>query len=464
MSARNAIFISHAAPEDNDFTLWLGAKLSAMGYEVWADVLRLRGGDDWATKLEDALRNKASKVLLVANDISVTKRGVRNEIQLATEVAKKIADSEFIIPLRLSNYDAPFLIAHSQYIDFERSWSDGLAELLGVLGDANLKKSGTQGGGVGLDTWRHTHLHKARSIEKTPERLISNWLPISALPCHIRVFDFRSGVNIDAKKKALRNAPLPLVPHKRGFIGFASQDEFQALFGANFPLKLVAEIELAEFLGVGSRGQDIERSDGRRKIVDLIRQALDGYLARKGLTSTPMANGQLAWWWPKNDDNEGQIYFSWENGPAGRRQLIGYLPKSDIYWHYGLSLSAHLFPTHHIKLISRVIFSKDGQTPFGKSDYMFKLRRSKTKSWRNPRWRDMMLAFLGHLSKDKSELVVEWGRDASMTVTLPPMMFEAPVTVNEVDISEEELAEIVWFDEDDRDEGGDEAIDKEASS
>ena len=41
-----ALFISHAAPDDNAFALWLGAKLGARGYEVWADVLRLRGGDD----------------------------------------------------------------------------------------------------------------------------------------------------------------------------------------------------------------------------------------------------------------------------------------------------------------------------------------------------------------------------------------------------------------------------------
>ena len=36
---RDAIFISHANPEDNDFTVWLGARLTAAGYEVWADVL-----------------------------------------------------------------------------------------------------------------------------------------------------------------------------------------------------------------------------------------------------------------------------------------------------------------------------------------------------------------------------------------------------------------------------------------
>ena len=41
---RDSIFISHANPEDNEFTVWLGARLTATGYEVWADVLRLRGG------------------------------------------------------------------------------------------------------------------------------------------------------------------------------------------------------------------------------------------------------------------------------------------------------------------------------------------------------------------------------------------------------------------------------------
>ena len=63
---REALFISHANPEDNAFTLWLGAKLSALGYEVFADVLRLRGGDDWERILEEVIRAKAAKVLLVA--------------------------------------------------------------------------------------------------------------------------------------------------------------------------------------------------------------------------------------------------------------------------------------------------------------------------------------------------------------------------------------------------------------
>ena len=86
---REVLFISHAAPEDNAFTIWLEAKLAAMGYEVRADVSRIKGGDDWQRKLENTLRERACKVLLVANPRAVDKPGVRNEIQIATEVARK---------------------------------------------------------------------------------------------------------------------------------------------------------------------------------------------------------------------------------------------------------------------------------------------------------------------------------------------------------------------------------------
>lgn len=67
LNMRAVVFITRANPEQNSFTLWLGTKLAAAGYLVWADVLRLRMGQDWQRKIEDAIRNRAYKVLLVAN-------------------------------------------------------------------------------------------------------------------------------------------------------------------------------------------------------------------------------------------------------------------------------------------------------------------------------------------------------------------------------------------------------------
>jgi hypothetical protein len=134
--ARQALFISHASPEDNAFTLWLGAKLTALGYEVFADVLRLKGGDDWERILESAIRDKAAKFLLVATPHGVQKQGVRNEITIATDTARRIGDKSFIIPLRLAPFDAPLQIAHAQYIDFSKGWALGLSDLLPLLAEA----------------------------------------------------------------------------------------------------------------------------------------------------------------------------------------------------------------------------------------------------------------------------------------------------------------------------------------
>jgi hypothetical protein len=105
---RDAIFISHATPEDNAFTLWLGGRLTAMGYQVFADILRLKGGDDWERILEDAIRNKAKRFLLVATPGGVQKQGVRNEITIAIETAKRIKEGGFIVPVRLAAYAPPF--------------------------------------------------------------------------------------------------------------------------------------------------------------------------------------------------------------------------------------------------------------------------------------------------------------------------------------------------------------------
>ena len=92
MDERAALFITHANPEDNAFTTWLGAKLSVLGYEIWADILAIRGGEDWQRKLEHALRHRARKVLLVGTSRGAQKQGVRNEIQIAHDVGKALAE------------------------------------------------------------------------------------------------------------------------------------------------------------------------------------------------------------------------------------------------------------------------------------------------------------------------------------------------------------------------------------
>ena len=228
---RTALFISHANPLDNEFALWLGAKLGAMGYEVWADVLRLKGGHDWQRELEHALRHRSHKVLLVGTTEGVEKQGVRNELQIATDVGRRINDHNFIVPLKLSDFEKPFVIAHAQYIDFEMSWARGLAELARLLEEENVPRRDNPI----TETWMDLQLRLSGTVVQSPELLLSNWLEVDGLPAEIVCYDFKAGISIGYAKSKKASLDIPLVSHNRGFITFAGYSELEHAFGGRDP-------------------------------------------------------------------------------------------------------------------------------------------------------------------------------------------------------------------------------------
>ena len=213
--ARQALFISHASPEDNAFTLWLGAKLTALGYEVFADVLRLKGGDDWERILESAIRDKAAKFLLAATPHGVQKQGVRNEITIATETAKRINDKAFIVPLRLAPFDAPLQIAHAQYIDFSKGWAPGLGDLLTLLSEAAIPKSGDAANAGALA--RRPAQERADRIERPPN--VSSPTGCPSRPCPSASFSMisRAASPSARRKKPSRNCRYPSLPSIAAF-------------------------------------------------------------------------------------------------------------------------------------------------------------------------------------------------------------------------------------------------------
>ena len=62
---RDTIFISHATPEDNEFTIWLASRLELLGYKVWIDKKELLGGETFWEIIESAIKINATKFLLV---------------------------------------------------------------------------------------------------------------------------------------------------------------------------------------------------------------------------------------------------------------------------------------------------------------------------------------------------------------------------------------------------------------
>jgi hypothetical protein len=434
MSERQAIFISHAAPEDNPFTIWLGAKLAAAGYEVWADVLRLKGGDDWQRKLEDGLRNRACKVLLVANQKAVDKQGVRNEIQIASEVARKIGDTRFIIPLKLGNFDAPFLIAHAQYIDFSRGWSVGLYELMAVLQDEYRVPRSSE---PTAEVWTSLQAIHGRKLEQRTEHLVSNWLRVRKIPGAL--FYYR---NTELRHHGI-SLTLPKVPYGDGFLT-CEEHRFQGMSRAS----------LNYTLGNGWPELGIPATEIRKVFARLAHQGMDLLLKSRGLRAFEMASGHQAWWFG-GDLPDARLQFRWGE-LTGNRVLRGVSTKRKVQWHFGITSQLRGGPNRYFRVRTHVLFSEDGKTALpGKRTH--RMRRSFTKGWRNPRWRDMLLAFLFWLSNGESMIRLPLHMEDDLVLEVPPLQFVSPVSVGEGEEAEvdddtiEEFAEEDEYEEDEFD-------------
>ena len=430
MSERQALFISHATPEDNAFTIWLAAKLAAAGYEVWADVLRLKGGDDWQRKLEDGLRNRACKVLFVANQRSVEKQGVRNEIQIASEVARKVGDPRFIIPLRLGDFDAPFLIAHAQYIDFSRGWAAGLHELMLALQEEYKIPLSSE---ASTEVWSSLQAMYGRRLEARSEHLVSNWLRVRKLPDSVFYYS-----NTELRNYGI-TLSLPRVPHGDGFLTCEEH-----------AIRSARKTSLNLALGIGWPELGISNGELRKLFSRLANQGMELFLKSRGLQVFEMASGQLAWWFGGELPN-GRLPFRWGE-VKGSRVLRGASEKRQMQWHFGITSQYRGGSLRYFRVRTRLLFSEDGKTALPVKR-MHRMRRSFAKGWRNARWRDMLLTFLFWLSDGESTIRLPLHLEDDLVVELPPLMFVSPVGMSESEedeVDEDDTSE--EFTEEDEDE------------
>jgi hypothetical protein len=426
---REALFISHASPEDNAFTRWLGAKLAAMGYEVWADVLRLHAGSDWSRDLEEVLRQRTIKMLLVCTPAGLIKQGVRNEIEIGAQLARKLNDREFIIPLRLAPYDAPFQIVQTQYIDFSRSWAAGLADLVDLL--VNIHRI-PRCPGRPMEGWLAAQRIGATRLIQRPEHMSSNWLLFRRLPRDIRYYEPISGFPIaHFQDRSLHQ--WPMVPFNAGLLTFARPDE-NGLLAPGMPARLVCEIRVRTFLDDGWKQMEIVQYDARRHFSDLGNQAFESFLHRRGLTCYEGSRGRRVWWGNIRTVPLTQIRFNWPR-QKGRRQIIGVSGKRKMHWHYAISVQIRSSPVRHVRLSARLIFSANGLDAIKDVKRMHQLRRSLAKSWRNARWRDMLSAFFWWLADGGSVIELSVSDQERMVLVLPIVSFTSPVSV--VHIGEE---------------------------
>jgi hypothetical protein len=260
-----------------------------------------------------------------------------------------------------------------------------------------------------------------------PERLISNWLAIGDLPAKLRFFEFKGGSERLAEAR-IKDAPWPTVRFQRGFLTFARMDDLQDHFGPHLPLKLRGERPVDDFIEGGWETFAIARFDARNKFSDLARRAMETALATRGLQSFALSGFQTAWWPTVDMAPTGKVSFRWGD-ISGLRQIQGASAKRRMNWHFGVSVAARTAPFRHVRLVGRLVFTEDGKKPFDDPKKMHRLRRSFAKTWRNARWRDMLLAFLYWLGNGGTVWRVPVSTDDCLILRLPPVTWMSPVSM-----------------------------------
>jgi TIR domain len=185
-AGRTTIFVTHAAPEDNEFALWLSSKLAIAGYRVWIDRQRLRGGDDFWDEIDRVLRNEAIKQIVVFTH-HIGKPGVKKELAIGDIMRNRLADPKFMIPIRnddIMSSDAPTEFLRGNGLNAHPNWHQCLKELFETLDEAGVPKTASPDAAT-LLAIVEAREEGRRFVADRLDVLLTNWFPIKA-PSRIR--------------------------------------------------------------------------------------------------------------------------------------------------------------------------------------------------------------------------------------------------------------------------------------
>jgi hypothetical protein len=244
-----------------------------------------------------------------------------------------------------------------------------------------------------------------------PERLTSNWLPIASLPEHILLHDVSAPVEqIGSIVHSLRR---PTFRYLRLIGSFATAEDLQSDAFPGVTLTCRYRIKLEEFLdGRATDLPGLPRWEARKLAINLLRQAWDFQMERRGLRNLEMASGHYAWYMPKGLLENERVEFTDDNGKRRRKALVGWSERRKVFWHFAVEARPVLGDLPHFVLRQHVIFTPDGVSPIGSKERMHLLRRRFCKSWWNDRWRDLLVAYVAWLSGPNGYALATGGNSA----------------------------------------------------
>ncbi|WP_282128717.1 TIR domain-containing protein [Roseobacter litoralis] len=399
LEKRKTIFISHANPQDNDVARWLGSRLAAEGYEVWSDITKLIGGEQFWDTIENTIREKSACVVVLLSKDGHEKPGVLDEVNVAVSTERRLGIENFVIPMRID--DLPFgeiraNIARKNIIDASSNLFEAFKVLGKTLEEMNVPRDSNEVSET-LRRWRT--LAQEQETERFDEepKLVENAVRITSWPDQIRKL---LGTNpVPQFKPDIVRPFLATAPVMGGQLCFGGREELlnavaglnTQTFGASSIFKGKFDAESLELLG-------LKWHEARRALTQIVRKSFDEFCHSSGLAPYQLASGKSCWFEPLSKDPGNEVQFIDIDGKRKRRSIVGRSDKRGVYWHF--AVEGHFdHNTQCLRLKSHVVFTEDGLKPIESSAKQHSLRRGFCRSWWNDRWRTLLQAMLFKLSQ-----------------------------------------------------------------
>jgi hypothetical protein len=464
---RDKIFISHARPEDDEFTRWLALQLIREGYPVWCDLIKLKGGEDFWKDIQAAIENRAVKFLYVLSRISNEKEGPLMELAAARAVQKRERLKHFVIPLAVDDLPADEYAIELRRINsvtFNQGWAKGLSTLLEKLEEDRVAKSVGYGASAVADWW-HDQFSSERGVVDENEDLLSNWFPLDSLPEYIYHHLLYAPPPVGQKVEE-REPDFPYRFHLGGILSFADRDDFAGLTIKGHFVADTYRYKTQDLLdGKHSRAL-ITGKTAREVVVHLLGVGWNKMAERRSLSPYEMANQVMSYHFVGDQVEHDRINFTDADGHPAYKYIMGYKrvgPKGSDqrvrHWHYAVSAKASIYPFKGFSVRGHVLFSDDAKTIWDSAERIHKARMSQCKSWWNRDWRDRMLATMYWLDGDDGAITIPLGSETEVKVDIIPLIFESPFSFIEpgeessaaADEANDSGDDELEFDEDDQD-------------
>jgi hypothetical protein len=431
---RDMLFLSHASPEDNEFTRWLALQLAKEGYPAWCDLTKLLGGEAFWQDIEEVIRNRAMKFLFVLSKSSNQKRGPLQELEVANHVARQTDLRDFVIPLLIDDLplaEMTIQLAGINVVPFNHSWAVGLKILLDKLERDAVAKN-PKFAPTTVASWWREQFSADKGVLEQPEEYLSNWFPIEALPDHL-YFHMLRKTPIGEIKVADR-LPFPAFQHQQYLVSFAAADDFIDRLGPGMSIAGSESFDTEDFLDRKIDKRFIDPGKTRDALHRLLSMAWDHMISRRSLMTYQLANGANCFYFTTGLAPKDRVTFLGVNGRSTYRQVVGYKtistskgdPQARRYWHFGVQAKPIVYPDLAFIIKPHVLFSSDGVHLWDSKPRLHAARRSQCKDWWNADWRDRILATMHWLANADGQIELLLGTTSQALVSSRPLNFDSP--------------------------------------